>query len=149
MLVRSDLLKPVEGVNPSCVALLSSRTDSETLLRVAAYPDRGFVYCGLWRDSDLLLGWSEIEFVQRDNRTFAAAVVDVFGRCDMSIRLLANWENPCDSSGPRPTTADAQILDVRGKVVDRLALIDASRCGSPHPYADGLNQARSLRLVAT
>ena len=121
MLVRSDLLAPSGGTSPPRVAILYGTSDPDTLLRVALYPDEAIVYCGLWLNDDLLLGWQDVAVVIEPGRIFTACRLAVSGRTEyeIEIRLLALWPVEKGEFGAAPS-ADAVIVSTSRKPIDRL-----------------------------
>lgn len=123
MLVRTDLLTKSRWPDVPYVAILRSKSCVDTLLRIAVYPDDNLVYCGLWLDEDLLLGWAAGNAIQSDARLFVSCRVEVTGRSDLEVRVLGTWaENADGPGGPIPVSADALITDRKGARIDRLTL---------------------------
>lgn len=123
MLDRADLLVPLEITDqPSYVAVLGDRTRNGTALRIALYPGRNLVYCGLWLDGEMLLGSALVSILASTARVYSTGTVQMGDERSISITYHAHWSAPSEPMDRHCARADAQLFNEAGRAVLRLSL---------------------------
>jgi hypothetical protein len=141
VLNRDDLLQSggsariVAGNAPPAIAILRGPTGSDTLLRVAVYPAEQIAYCGLWYDGDLLLGGSIVPTMMLTAKLFLAGRIEVLGRLNLQVRLVASWDLAPSVAVSSAVDADAEIVDGRGNMCERLQVANPTQHSRSEPSA--------------